>query len=382
MKKLLLLTTFIVCTGFAQESKLPRPRVAITTFSGEKNVDVQPGQRLLPVILIHGFTGDKHSMEYLAQLITQKFPGTEIKFVDMSYSLYGPIDNQAEWVEYELLKDPTLQYGCNIIGYSQGGLIARAIMQRGNLDVRSYFGLGTPQGGVSHLTGPVQQEIMKIVSNVKDSIGAPHEVHLACKLLEEFLKSGQGDHLLHKILYHYPADEYLSIADYWYESMEHNRYLKIAYLAELNNQKQHDNYQQYQDSVKKLNYFVSVMPEQEEIIAPKESCLFGIYQEGQHVGIVPVQNSDIYNNLGLSYLDQQGKLVLASFNGGHSSMVDNPQNFELNIAPYLTVATAQEIELMTQAEKIDTTNNTIEETCCSCLQIFCRCKEIGQECTA
>lgn len=361
MKRLLCLSLLLIGNNLLSmdaEAKMED----ITDLLSRRESAKSKTSRLLPTILVHGVTSKKEAMLPMANFVTNVDPKVEIKFLDIPYTSITDLDDQVEWVEKELLKDPTLQHGCNVIAHSQGTLLMRGVTQRGNLPVRSFIGLAGPQGGVSHITEGVKEQLPGFVMDMIESMGLENDEEYCAIMCNEYMRDG------------------FSIPDFWYEPNHHDEFLESApFLARLNNMVDHEDFETYRENLKKLNYAVFVMPEAEEIVAPKESCLFGMYEPYQRTKITPVQLSHIYENLGLSDLAQEGKLILTILEGtdaDHASVRTNPDNFTHNILPYLTYATEKELELITAAEKIDTTTDTVGETCCSCLAVFCKCKKV------
>ncbi|XP_018334372.1 lysosomal thioesterase PPT2 homolog isoform X2 [Agrilus planipennis] len=104
-----------------------------------------------PVVLLHGIMTYNTSMELIKNRIEEKHPGT-IVYNTNRYSGWSSLENMWEQVQnmgYDLMnitqKHPE---GVNFLGYSQGALIARAILQAfPEHNVHNFISLSGPQAG-------------------------------------------------------------------------------------------------------------------------------------------------------------------------------------------------------------------------------------------
>lgn len=103
------------------------------------------------VVLLHGILTGSESMEIISNRIEEMHPGTQtfntVRFV--GWNSLEPMWRQVEELGMDVLSiGAAFPEGINLIGYSQGGLIARAILQRfPDHNVRNFISLSSPQAG-------------------------------------------------------------------------------------------------------------------------------------------------------------------------------------------------------------------------------------------
>jgi palmitoyl-protein thioesterase len=94
---------------------------------------------LRPVVLMHGISADAHDMDTVAAWIQADAPGTYVVSVSVGG---GRDEKRASWsmgmneqvrnFNAFVVNDTKLSGGFNLLGYSQGGLIGRAYIERFN----------------------------------------------------------------------------------------------------------------------------------------------------------------------------------------------------------------------------------------------------------
>lgn len=170
-----------------------------------------------PVVIVHGLmTGDVSTMERLAARITELHPGTKTYVIDRFCGLASlePLWRQTRKLADDLLKICSLHpEGVHVIGYSQGGLIARGMIEEYGTEhnVRTFVSLSSPQGG---------------------QYGAECFTKMFPALTAR---------TAYELFYTRLGQRALSVANYWYDPRHRDLYLKYSvYLAVIDNVKQQE----------------------------------------------------------------------------------------------------------------------------------------------
>ncbi|XP_001942630.2 lysosomal thioesterase PPT2 homolog [Acyrthosiphon pisum] len=168
-----------------------------------------------PVVIVHGLmTGDVSTMQHLAARIAELHPGTKTYVIDRFCGLASlePLWRQTRKLADDLLKICSLHpEGVHIIGYSQGGLIARGMIEEYGTEhnVRTFVSLSSPQGG---------------------QYGAECFTKMFPALTAR---------TAYELFYTRLGQRALSVANFWYDPRHRDLYLKYSvYLAVIDNVKQ------------------------------------------------------------------------------------------------------------------------------------------------
>lgn len=116
------------------------------------------------VVIWHGL-GDRYDAEGMTQLglsIQERYPGTFVHAIrqgddgaaDRKASFFGSAADQVDTAFSQLLALPELRNGFDAIGFSQGGVLLRALVQEHAHElppVRKLITLGSPHLGVARL---------------------------------------------------------------------------------------------------------------------------------------------------------------------------------------------------------------------------------------
>ncbi|XP_067622196.1 lysosomal thioesterase PPT2 homolog isoform X2 [Eurosta solidaginis] len=237
-----------------------------------------------PVILIHGILSGAEKMAVLEDEIGKIHPGTKIYNWE-KYSGWYSLENiwrqVKEFRKYLHNIGKIHPDGVNVIGYSQGGLIARASIQTLPYhNVNNFISLSSPQAGqfganFLHLIFP----------------------DLAASNAYELFYSKVGQHI--------------SIANYWNDPSKQNMYFKFSkFLPLINNEIRTYNSSQYKQSLLRLSKMVLVGGPNDGVITPWESSHFGFFNES--LDIIPLHKREIYtaDTIGLQTLERNGKLIV------------------------------------------------------------------------
>lgn len=264
-----------------------------------------------PVVLIHGVMTGSGSMEVIRYRILEKHPGTIIYNVNR-FESWSSLENMWHQVMEIGLDVANISAshpeGINLIGYSQGGLIARGIVQTfPNVSVSTFISLSSPQAGqygagFLHLVFP---------GLVKDSV-------------YELFYSRVGQHT--------------SVGNYWNDPYHQTLYETYSvFLPYINNHIKSDKSSDFKNNLLNLKRLVLIGGPDDNVITPWQSSQFGYYN-GNETTILEMKDQDIYQSdrIGLKELDESGKLHLVTVPGvNHFSWHMNVSVVDDYLLPYL-----------------------------------------------
>ncbi|XP_063358687.1 lysosomal thioesterase PPT2 homolog isoform X2 [Cydia amplana] len=197
--------------------------------------------------------------------------------------------------------------GINLIGYSQGGLIARGIVQTfPNVSVSTFISLSSPQAGqygagFLHLVFP---------GLVKESA-------------YELFYSRVGQHT--------------SVGNYWNDPYHQTLYETYSvYLPYINNHIASAKTTDFKTNLLRLKRFVLIGGPDDNVITPWQSSQFGYYDANETV--IKMQDQPIYkeDKIGLKELDKNGKLHVVTVPGiNHFNWHMNVSIVDDYLLPYL-----------------------------------------------
>ncbi|XP_058794037.1 lysosomal thioesterase PPT2 homolog [Phymastichus coffea] len=267
-------------------------------------------QAYRPVALIHGVLTGSDSMEMISNRIQDMHPGTDtyntVRF--KGWSSLEPMWRQVEEIGNDIIAiGATYPEGINLIGYSQGGLLARAILQRfPEHNVKNFISLSSPQAGqygtkFLHLIFP----------------------NLVCETAYELFYSRVGQHT--------------SVGNYWNDPHHQELYYNYSrFLPFINNEKVTSNTTSFKEGLTKLDKMVLIGGPDDGVITPWQSSHFGYYDKNETV--VELRDRVEYKNdlIGLKTLDKRNKLVIHTVPGiPHFMWHQNMTIVDQYILPYL-----------------------------------------------
>lgn len=263
-----------------------------------------------PVVLIHGVMTGKLSMIPIAERIAELHPGTSVYITDRfsGWSSLEPMWHQVDEMGADLLAiSADHPEGVNLIGYSQGGLLSRAILERfPEHNVHTFISLSSPQGGqygtkFLHLFFP----------------------NLTCRNAFELFYSYVGQHT--------------SVGNYWNDPHHQELYFKYSqFLPYINNQLLSKSSEDYKKGFTKLKKLVLVGGPDDGVITPWQSSQFGYFNDSEEV--FEMRENPLYKNdsFGLKTLDKAGKVIRLSFDGmDHYSWHINTSFIDDQLVPLL-----------------------------------------------
>lgn len=249
----------------------------------------------LPIVLMHGILSDTEKVSHVAEWLHNNTAAT-IYTIEIGNGQQDSIKltmaTQRDMFCESIYNIPELSSGFNLIGISQGGLIARGYVEHCNrYPVNNLITWVTPHGGVYNFPYP---EIYSPESQASSSY-----------------------------------------SNYWRDPFNYQTYLaKSTYLADLNNENMSQNRtaesEQYKANMLSLNNFVMVWSQLDDVLEPPESgkfSTFTIQVTSQFPGVtkkvVPLNETWFYrlDTLGLKTLDEKGKIHIYETDCDHADHV-------------------------------------------------------------
>jgi palmitoyl-protein thioesterase len=176
--------------------------------------------------------------------------------------------------------------GVHVLGYSQGGLLARSLIQnyKGH-KVKRFISLSSPQAG-----------------QYGDAF-----LHLIFPAL--FARNAYE-------LFYSRVGQKTSVGNYWNDPKQRELYLKYSQLLPyVNNEILTTNSTMYRDNLLKLEQMILIGGPDDDVITPWESAHFGFFNV--NLTVVPMKERLIYqeDSIGLKTLDDTGKLKIVTVPG-------------------------------------------------------------------
>jgi len=235
-----------------------------------------------PTIIMHGLASDKNELELFSNSLSKLVIGKNMVY-NMVYnmeigngkltSMFMNLDEQCAIFSDNVRSLNITDEKINIIGFSQGGLIARCYLEE-----------------YSH-------KVKKV--NTLITIATPH----------------MGVYKEPKIIP--PVTNY-----YWKNPFQYFNTNK--FILYLNNEVGHINSETYRNNIKLLSNFIIIWSNIENVITPKESSKFEYYNIEKAINekvlkIVPFLNSSLYINdlLGIKYLYFDNRLIFYEIDCKH-----------------------------------------------------------------
>ncbi|XP_010440001.1 PREDICTED: palmitoyl-protein thioesterase 3-like isoform X2 [Camelina sativa] len=255
----------------------------------------------VPFVFFHGIGGgcSDDQMRNLTKLLNNYSTGSCVEIGNGKQdSVFMPLTQQASIACEKIKQMPELSDGYNIVGVSQGNLVARGLIEfcDNAPPVFNYVSLGGPHAGVA--------AIPEWCNN------------WFCKILKAFFSQVYDDHVQGFIA----PSNFVKIPTKITEYLEHSKY-----LPKLNNERPGEKNSTYKERFTSLHNLVLIMFEKDDVLIPKESSWFGYYPDGDNTTILPPRKTKLYTEdwIGLKTLDAAGKLKFVSLPGAHIQITDD-----------------------------------------------------------
>eukprot|EP00049_Salpingoeca_infusionum_P001222 m.46346 g.46346 ORF g.46346 m.46346 type:complete len:286 (-) comp10918_c0_seq1:1052-1909(-) len=219
-----------------------------------------------PVVIMHGILGSAERVDIIADWIREAIPGIYVHNMEVGNgagnSMNWPMDRQVATFCENIYLDPKLERGFNLIGFSQGGLIARGYIERCNkFPVINFMSWTSPQGG---------------------QFGGIQDI-IAPELYVLFNAAPYSD-----------AFRNLSLSGYWRDPYRLPEYLeKSSFLADINNEREQKN-QQYKNNIMSLKTMMLLYSTLDQVVSPPESAAFGNYYFPQSQCLCCTKSTHVY----------------------------------------------------------------------------------------
>ncbi|KAJ7376922.1 holo-[acyl-carrier-protein] synthase [Desmophyllum pertusum] len=253
-----------------------------------------------PVIIVHGILDHASDMKDLASFITQAHPGTNITLIKLfeERDSFKPL-----WMQVSAMTEkirPVMQdakYGVHIIGFSQGGLTVRAILETmDDHNVDSFYFTIRPSDG------PIW-----------------------------------------RFFYSESFQRILSLANYWNDPYhEDKNYEFNIFLPVVNNLNCSKFFnatvsKKFKENFLRIKNLVLIGGPDDGVITPWQSSHFGSYNTNLTVVDMKYQQVYLGDTFGLRTLDERGSIHQYTFSGvNHTSWHGTKKVFEEAIEPWLT----------------------------------------------
>lgn len=249
-------------------------------LSNNNNISVyfEPADIKYPVVVLHGILSSAPKMQEFSDWLSATFD-VEVFNLEIGdgedTSINVQMEEQLNLLCATIYAISELKYGFHFIGMSQGGLLARGYVERCNdYPVVNLITMVSPHGGVIEAT----------------------------------------------LIYMYTdyMQEHFSVANYWRNPKELPIYYeKSYYLAIVNNERKTVMSSIHKERLSSLDNFVMIWSTNDETVNPRESAKFSLYDKDYN--LIPIQETELYKNddLGLRYLDENGRLHIYQTNCSH-----------------------------------------------------------------
>lgn len=232
---------------------------------------------LFPTILIHGFGGTQEDLFNLKSSLQAN--GVEAYSIEIGNgeldSIFMNVNRQCSILS-ENIRDLNINGKINIIGISQGGLLARCYVEK-----------------YSHILNPVHSLI---------TYGTPH-----MGIYVDWIN--------------------LHYLEYWKNPYKYDEYLKTNdFLVYLNNEKTHQNYDLYKNNIIKLDNFALIWSSIDLIISPFQSARFEFYNISEAysnkpmpLNVIELKQSNNFkeDKIGLKTLNKLNRLYIERYDCLH-----------------------------------------------------------------
>ncbi|CAI5959254.1 unnamed protein product [Closterium sp. NIES-65] len=292
--------------------------VALPSFGTAQSEHIRTkAEEPLPFVVLHGL-GDACSnggMGNFVSLLTS-LSSANGSCVEVgrgaSDSWLMRLDKQTEQACSKLRAMPHLARGFNLVGLSQGGLIARALIQScdGLPPVHSLVSIGGPQAGVASTPQCV--------------------LHAVCQLIDSVLEFGIYSDMVQNLV---APSGYVKIPT------DISGYLAgCKYLPHVNNELASCRNATYADRMRSLQRVALIKFTGDTVLYPPETAHFGFFAPNDFNKILPINETQLYKEdwVGMKWLVEAGRVDFVSVPGNHLWLTRGV--IEKHVVPYLKPA--------------------------------------------
>lgn len=264
-----------------------------------------------PVVIIHGLFDSPENLNLLASYISKKHSRTNVTIINLynGFESLSPLWQQIHEfgnIVSQIIKENPK--GIHMIGYSQGGLIARGILSTlDNHNVNTFISLSSPQMGQYGDTDIIKVWFRDLIK----------------KYAYKFFYTKEG--------------QLISVGNYWNDPHHHKLFLnKSIFLPYLNNEIKHNETYRYKKNFMHIKQLILIGGPDDGIICPWQSSQFGFYTKNEEV--LPMNKQWIYNEdvFGLRTLDKRNAIKILTMAGvNHYQWHKNYTIIDNFILPYL-----------------------------------------------
>lgn len=292
-------TLLHVLTGLAPLFPLTAAASLVPIFNAEDSIEASN----VPLIIWHGFGDafDSDGMKGVGDIYRDIYPGSAVYSVrlaedsdgDRRSSFFGNLNDELSDVcqQIQNTKDLRLAKGANMVGFSQGGLFARGLVERCNSPrVRNLMTFGSPHNGINTFANCADDDWW-------------------CNTWSGTLKSNTWTEWV---------QSNLVPAQYFRDASDLKNYRENSnFLADVNNEREKRN-ETYADNIASLDRFVLIRFKDEDVVKPVVSPWFGDLNT-TNGKVIKLGDRALYRQdwLGLKELDNSGGLLFQEINGRH-----------------------------------------------------------------
>ncbi|XP_068239467.1 lysosomal thioesterase PPT2-A [Palaemon carinicauda] len=236
-----------------------------------------------PVVVIHGVWDLRFSLDFLADMIQEEHPGTEVHVIDLlhGWKSLAPLWYQVKTFYAKIL--PIMQKAENgiiLIGYSQGGVLSRGIIESMDHNITRFISLSSPQAG------QYGDEFLRLI-------------------FPQYIKETAYE------LFYSKMGQSISVGNYWNDPHHQELYYKYSnYLPYLNNEVDGSYKKDYRKNFLKLEHLILIGGPDDGVITPWQSSHFAYFDENENVTEMRDQYYYRTDTFGLRTLDKAGKVTI------------------------------------------------------------------------
>jgi palmitoyl-protein thioesterase len=269
---------------------------------------------LILTLFMISFTSSKHVARWIHGLgsncilesgVKRYFKGMDIACIETGAGYISSFESQYNAACSKLEKEvDVLKGGFTLMGFSQGGLLARAVLQRCSVGqyIRRLVTFGGPHSGVAIIPFTSSNSFMN------------KTVLRLC--FYPFIENIVG-----------PCG-YIRSTKY-YDSY----HTADNFIADLNNEFELN--EDYIQRLQSLDVLMTVQFLQDQMVQPYNTSTFGYYKDDTYEDYVELEDQEIYtkDKLGLKEINESGKMFRCDIDGDHLQISEDEMvNFAVNVA--------------------------------------------------